>query len=178
MTSVKHFKDSEKIPPAMQKIFENIVICTDEFCTKHLNDEYAMLLRKLTATLCRKRPSPLLHGNFQTWAAGMIHAIGMVNFLFDRSQNPYLSSKDLCAFFDLAQSTVSSKSKQIRDLLRISQCDLNWTLPSKIEDNPLAWMVSINGFIADVRYLPLEFQEEAFRKGLIPYIPAQRQAEK
>ena len=73
---------------------------------------------------------------------------------------------------------MSNKSKQIRDLLKITQFDLNWTLPSKIEDRPLAWMISINGFIADARHLPLEIQEEAFRKGLIPYIPAQKQVGK
>jgi hypothetical protein len=171
MPRMKHLKDPEQIPQSMEEIFESITQCIDNFCREHLNEEYASLLRKLAATLCRKRPSPLLHGNLQTWIAGMVHAIGMVNFLFDRSQKPYLSSGDLCASFGLAQSTVSNKSKQIRDLLKISQFDLNWTLPSKIEDSPLAWMISINGFIADVRYLPLEIQEEAFRKGLIPYIP-------
>jgi Domain of unknown function (DUF6398) len=174
MPRMKHLKNPEQIPLSMEKIFENIAQCIDDFCTKHLNEEYASLLRKLAANLCRKRPSPLLHGNLQTWIAGMVHAIGMVNFLFDRSQTPYLSSSDLCASFGLAQSTVSNKSKQIRDLLKISQFDLNWTLPSKIEDRPLAWMISINGFIADVRYLPLEIQEEAFRKGLIPYVPSKQ----
>jgi hypothetical protein len=31
-----------------------------------------------------------------------------------------------------------------------------------------------NGLIADVRYLPLEIQEEAFQKGLIPYVSSLR----
>jgi hypothetical protein len=44
-------------------------------------------------------------------------------------------------------------------------------LPSRLEDNPLAWMVMVNGFIVDVRDMPREVQEEAFRKGLIPYLP-------
>jgi hypothetical protein len=171
MARMKHLKNPEKIPQTMELLFESIVKSINDFCKEHLNEEYASLLRKLAATLCRKKPSPLLNGNLQTWIAGMVHAIGMVNFLFDRSQNPYLSSADLCAAFGLAQSTVSNKSKQIRDLLKITQFDLNWTLPSKVEDRPLAWMISINGFIADVRHLPLEIQEEAFRKGLIPYIP-------
>ena len=38
----------------------------------------------------------------------------------------------------------------------------------------MAWMIEINGFIVDARNLKREFQEEAFRKGLIPYIPADR----
>jgi hypothetical protein len=29
----------------------------------------------------------------------------------------------------------------------------------------------VNGFIIDVRHAPREIQEEAFRKGLIPYLP-------
>ena len=32
-------------------------------------------------------------------------------------------------------------------------------------------MIQVNGLIADARHLPREIQEEAFRKGLIPYIP-------
>jgi hypothetical protein len=37
-------------------------------------------------------------------------------------------------------------------------------------------MIQVNGLIADVRRLPRPIQEEAFRKGLIPYIPADRTA--
>ena len=36
----------------------------------------------------------------------------------------------------------------------------------------MAWMIQVNGLIADARQLPREIQEAAFRKGLIPYIPA------
>ena len=43
--------------------------------------------------------------------------------------------------------------------------------------NPLAWMIQVNGLIADARRLPREVQEEALRKGLIPYIPGDRENE-
>jgi hypothetical protein len=33
-------------------------------------------------------------------------------------------------------------------------------------------MLEVDGFIQDVRTLPLEIQVEAFAKGLIPYVPA------
>jgi len=33
-------------------------------------------------------------------------------------------------------------------------------------------MIQVNDLILDARHLPTEVQEEAFRKGLIPYIPA------
>lgn len=172
MTKIKHFKEPEKVPLPMQKTFDDIVSCTDEFCKKHLSGEYAELLRKMTAVLCRKRPSPLLYGSLQTWTAGMVHAIGTMNFLFDPSQKPYLSSSALCNCFGLAQSTVSNKSKQIRDMLKMSYRDANWLLPSKIENRSSVWTVTVNGFLVDARSLPIHLQEIAFRKGLIPYIPA------
>ena len=59
-------------------------------------------------------------------------------------------------------------------MLKIRPSDPRWTLPSRMEENPMAWMIEIHGFIVDARILKREFQEEAFRKGLIPYIPADR----
>ena len=41
----------------------------------------------------------------------------------------------------------------------------------------MAWMIEVNGLIMDARRLPREIQEEAFRKGLIPYIPADHPGE-
>jgi hypothetical protein len=38
----------------------------------------------------------------------------------------------------------------------------------------MIWMVMVNGFIMDIRSAPLELQEEALRKGLIPYLPKQK----
>ena len=52
--------------------------------------------------------------------------------------------------------------------------DPEWCLPSRLEDNPLVWMLTVNGLIMDIRDAPREAQEVAFRKGLIPYIPADR----
>ena len=53
----------------------------DAFCKQHVNDDYADLCRKLTAKLGRKRPSPLVSGLPNTWACGIVRAIGWVNFL-------------------------------------------------------------------------------------------------
>jgi hypothetical protein len=49
--------------------------------------------------------------------------------------------------------------------------DPNWSLPSRLQSNPMAWMLSVNGMLVDVRRMPREVQEIAFEKGLIPYIP-------
>ena len=45
-----------------------------------------------------------------------------------------------------------------------------------MDSNPLVWMLNVNGFTIDARSAPREFQEAAFKNGLIPYIPADRTA--
>jgi len=162
---------SQNVPKEMQGRFNEIIQLTDAFSQAHLNDEYAQICRELAATLCRKRPSPLIRGKANTWACGVIHALGMVNFLFDSSQTPHVSSSQIWEYFGLSSSTMQTRSKQIRDLLGISQLDTDWTLPSRVDRNPLIWMLQVNGLVMDMRYAPREIQEEAFLKGLIPYIP-------
>ena len=76
--------------------------------------------------------------------------------------------------FGIAESTGAAKLKEIRTMLRIRQFDHHWSLPSRMDDNPMAWMVQVNGFLMDVRDAPREVQEIAFQKGLIPYIPAEK----
>jgi len=162
---------SQQVPKDMQTRFDDITQLTDAFSQAYLNDEYASLCRQLTATLCRKRPSPLSQGKAATWACGIIHAVGTVNFLFDASQKPHVPASQIASYFSLSSSTMQARSKQIRDLLDMYQFDPEWTLPSMVDQNPLIWMLEVNGFIIDVRHAPREIQEEAFRKGLIPYIP-------
>lgn len=164
-------KKSENVPKAMQAKFDAIVAITNDFAKAHLNDEYAQLVRYAVAALCRKRPSPIAKGRDKTWACGVTHAIGMVNFLSDPSQTPHMSAKDLYAAFGVGASTGSAKSKLVRDTLNMYQMDPDWCLPSMLDDNLMAWMISVNGFMLDARSLPRHIQEEAFAKGLIPYVP-------
>ncbi len=162
---------SQQVPKDMQGRFDEITQLTDTFSQTYLTEEYANLCRELTATLCRKRPSPLSQGKAATWACGIIHAVGTVNFLFDASQKPHVPASQIASYFSLSSSTMQAKSKQIRDVLDMYQMDPNWTLPSMVNDNPLVWMIQVNGLIIDARYAPREIQEEALSKGLIPYIP-------
>lgn len=162
---------TEKVPEKMRPIYENIVALTDAVCRTHLNQEYADLSRKMVATLSRKRPSPLAGGRAKTWAAGIVYALGQVNFLFDKSQTPSMGARNLCALFDVNQNSASAKAKLIRDTLNINRFDHRWLLPSQIAKSPIVWLVSVNGMLMDIRTLSRPIQEEAFRKGIIPYIP-------
>jgi len=165
---------SEAVPAAMEPVYAGIVALTNSFCQQYLNDEYSVLIRELAAALARKRPSPLGRGKPEIWACGIVYALGTVNFLFDKSQTPHLRADELCAAFGISQSSGANKAKQIRDMFGMFQLDPQWCLPSLVGENPMVWMLKVNGLMVDVRQMPREVQEIAFRKGLIPYIPADR----
>jgi hypothetical protein len=159
------------IPKEMQDKYNEITEMISAFCEENLNEEYKLLCFQLCAALCRKRQSPLAKGKTNIWACGIVHAIGTVNFLFDPDQSPNMKVKELYEKFGVNGSTGSAKSKLISDLMKIGIFDPNWSLPSKIENNPMVWMVLVNGLLIDVRYAAKEIQEEAYKKGLIPYLP-------
>ena len=77
--------DELKIPNATRPVAEEIITITDVVCATLLDAEYAVLARQVVATLARKRPSPLLSGRRATWAAGVVYALGQINFLDARS---------------------------------------------------------------------------------------------
>jgi hypothetical protein len=165
---------SKRIPENMRATYDMIVTLTDDVCNKHLNNEYGQLARDMAAVLCRKRPSPLASGQPRTWACGILHELGRINFLSDPSTQPTMRMAELCAAFGVGQSTAAAKAAVIRSRLGLNRLDPSWTLPSLFDRNPLVWMAEVNGFLVDLRVMPREVQEIAFEKGLIPYIPADR----
>ncbi|MEQ9412006.1 MAG: DUF6398 domain-containing protein [Fuerstiella sp.] len=165
-----------RITREVQPVFKAIAGLVNDFCKEHLNAEYADLCRQLTEKLARKRPSPLVSGKPNSWACGIVRTIGWVNFLDDPTQEPHMKLTAIDKVFGVGESTGQGKSKLIRRTLKIRRSDPEWSLMSQLEENPLAWMVQIDGLYVDARMLKREFQEEAFRKGLIPYLPEPRTA--
>jgi hypothetical protein len=161
---------STKIPGGWEQTYSALTGLTDRFCAEHLSQEYADLARFAIAALCRKRPSPLSNGNAQTWACAVLYALGQINFLSDKIAKPTMAMAELCAHFGIAASTGGNKAKLVRQALGIQQFDHRWTLPSRLDDSPLAWLIEVNGLIADARNLPPAVQQVAVSKGLIPYV--------
>ncbi len=164
-----------RIPEALRNQVEAIFALTDEFCSQHLDAEYAELCRKLVAKLARKRPSPLLRGDLRIWAGAAIYTVGNVNFLFDRSQSPHLSAGDLSNLIGSPQRTLADKSKLIRDLLNIDIAEPEFCRRKLLKNHPYAYLVQMKdtGFIVDARTLPPEVQLDFRRRGIIPDLPAQ-----
>jgi Domain of unknown function (DUF6398) len=164
------------VPKSMQSVYDAIVSLTDTICDKYLDSEYKKLSRAMAAALCRKRQSPLGSGQPRTWACGIVYVLGRLNFLNDPSFPPHMKTADLAAAFGVGESAVHSKARVIEEALGVTTLDPQWTVPSLVERNPLTWMAEVGGFIVDLRTMPRDVQEQAFEAGIIPYIPADRNA--
>jgi Domain of unknown function (DUF6398) len=86
-----------------------IVAMTDEFCRDHLNEEYAVLCRRMAETLARKRPSPLVSGKPNAWACGIVRTVGWVNFLSDPTQEPHMKTTAIDSAFGVGESNWPSE---------------------------------------------------------------------
>jgi len=162
-------KEIGRVPNALRARVGEIVALSDMVCAKHLDQEYAMLCRRLVAKLARKRPSPIVHGDERVWAAAALYAIGQNNFLFDPTQTPHLSADDLSRLTGVPERTMSSMAKRVRDAVGLHiPMDPGFCRRELLADHPLAWLVKVDGVIVDARLLPAELQAEARRRGLIP----------
>lgn len=160
------------VPHAVRPYVDEVVAVTDTVCRDHLDEEYADLCRAVVAKLGRKRPSPLTRGDVRIWAAGVIYVVGQLNFLFDPSQTPHASAEQLSAWLGVKKTTMGNKARLIRDTLKLSHFDTEFTRRDLVESNPLTWLLQVDGILVDIRTAPLHLQLQAFELGLIPYVPA------
>lgn len=163
-----------EVPKTYTIRFTEIVGLPDRFCDAHLNAEYKDLCREMAVVVCQAG-SPVLKGKSEGWAAGIVYAVGRVNFLTDPSQTPHMKSAEVAEGIGVSGATMQAKARIIREGLDLMPFDPDWCLPSKMDDNLLVWMLMVNGILVDIRYAPREAQVVAYEKGLIPYIPADRQ---
>jgi hypothetical protein len=72
----------------------------------------------------------------------------------------------------VAKSTMSAKASHISSVLALGVFEPDLSRAELLEDNPLAWLVSVNGLVVDARMLPAELQRAAHAQGLIPFVAA------
>ena len=143
----------------IKKREKKLLELTATFCGQHLDNDYAQLCEKLIKKLGRKRDVPFQRGKLEIWAAAVIHALGSINFLFDKSFEPYISLDQLNDYFGTKKSTVTNKSKQIKDLLKLWHFSPEFSTQHVAENNPFNDMVMVDGFIVPLSELPEDLQE-------------------
>ena len=166
---------STEISEEVLSKFKAIVALIDAFCKRHLNEEYVRMCRRLAMALARKQPSPLVRGSEKVWACGIVRTIGWANMLDDPKSSPYMKLIDIDPEFGVANSTGQGKCMAIKRMFGIGRLDVDWTIPSRLAINPLVWKVWVGENLVDIRQESREKQEAAYRKGLIPWIPADRE---
>lgn len=141
--------DFSSIPKATRDWFMAISKMTDAFCNERLDEDYAGLCRYVAGKLARKRDNKISRGKREIWAAGIIYAVGQMNFLFDKSFEPYQSADDICQYFGTSKSTTSQKAKLIRDLIGMDDYwDPEYSTSYMRNKNPFEkFCMTKNGFI-------------------------------
>lgn len=139
---------------------EELISLVSSFCNQKLNDEYSQLCIKMIQKLGRKRSCPFERGKLEIWAATIIYTIGTMNFLFDKSFEPYIQSRDIHDFFGTKSSTVSAKVREVRDLLSLSPYfDKNFSTSDMNSQNPFNSRVEVDGLLLTIESLPEEYQQ-------------------
>ena len=162
---------AEQISVDARSRFDEITALTDAFCHQHLNAEYRDGCRRLAAAICLAG-GPIHQGKAASWAAGIAYTLGRVNFLTDPAQSLHMRNEDIARAFGVSAATMQSKSRNIREGLEIMLLDPRFTLPSRLDQNPLAWLIEVNGLLMDAHSAPRDAQVAACQAGLIPYVPA------
>ncbi|MBN1978379.1 MAG: hypothetical protein JW918_13360 [Anaerolineae bacterium] len=151
----------------IEAISQDLIRLTGEFCDQYLDEEYKQLAEKLILKMKRKRQVPFLQGRVNTWAAAVIYALGQINFLFDRSSEPYIAAADIPRYFGVSQSTVGQKAKLIRDMFGLFYWHPEFSTQATRGSDPFKGMVMVDGLIVPVGMLPPEVQEELRRRGIV-----------
>ncbi len=131
----------------IKQIEKELLELTAGFCAQKLDNDYAQLCEKLILKMGRKRQVPFQTGKVEIWAAAVISALGSINFLFDKTFNPYATPDDICNYFGTKKSTVSAKALIIKDMFNMSYYCTEFSTQYMQANNPFNKMVMMDGFI-------------------------------
>ena len=106
--------------------YDEIVEKITSFSNEYLNEEYKNICIEATKTLFLNNEEQVKKGKSFSWGAGIVHAIGTVNDLFDTKNKLYIKALDLYKEFGVSSSTGSSKSKEVRRLLNLDENSEKW----------------------------------------------------
>lgn len=163
--------DQVDVPSDVRPYADQVVAVTDAVCWEHLDEEYADLWRALVGKLGAEATLAADSRGVRIWAAGVVYAVGQLNFVFDPEQTPHTTADQLSEWLGVKKSTMANKARLIRDSLKLSPFDTQFMRKDLVEASPLTWILQVDGIPVDIRRAPAHLQVQAFELGLIPTSP-------
>jgi len=114
--------------PEVEQKKEEVLAPIREFCAKQLDEEYLQLSIKMIDKLAIKHEFQFMKGKNHVWSAGIIYALGSINFLFDKSFEPCCSLDDIYNFFGTKQTTTGNKYREIKEMLNLKTFDKEFSI--------------------------------------------------
>ena len=112
-----------------------------------------------------------MSGKIEIWSAAVIHALGTIDFLFDKSFDPYTTVDEINVFFGTNKSSTGQKSKVIRDLLNLGYFDSEFSTQRAKQNNPFDKLTMVNGFFVFKDSLAKAPPQASLLKVIPPKVP-------
>jgi len=135
-----------------------------DYAKRYLNQDYLTLCANVFEDLLDQDETIFIRGKAEIWAASIVWSVGSLNFLGDKSFEPYATLADVCSFFNANTSTIGQKASKIKDLLDISIWSSEYRLPDSSIGNFVDNLVMTeDGFIVTKDMLDDDEGEEKFQ---------------
>ncbi len=167
------FEAINDIPEELLSKFDNAYTLLLKFILKYEVGTLGILSLEMLISFAIQFPGEFKKGRPASWAAGIIHAIGTINFLSDPDYEPYIEDKEIYSFFKVSQSTMQSKSRVIKDLFQLFYVDTEWSTPENLLACDMFWEFETEDGIIDFREAPEDAQLAAVKDDFIPVAPFQ-----
>lgn len=131
-----------------------LIDLTRTFCIQEINEEYAALCEKLIKKMGRKREVPFKRGKPEIWAAAVISTIGSINFLFDKSFEPYIASRSIHNHFGTKSSTATNKAAEIKKMFNLWYYNSEFSTGHMQENDPFSDLVMVDDLMLPLNSLP------------------------
>jgi hypothetical protein len=119
-----------------------------EYCQSSLDDEfYEVCVLLLEDSVLNE--FPLLKSKVQSWAAGIVHAAGRINYLFDSDSELYRPASEIAGYFGVSLSTMFVKSRLIFEGLDTNVLDPRYCIERVLENHPLTQFAEMIELLAD-----------------------------
>ncbi len=105
------------VPKATLARYEEISQILDQFCGEFLDPEARELFDRALKKICRKRPSPIVFGDSEHWACGIVYALCSYYGLFYESKEDRVSASSILDYFDESKSSAARITKIVKEIL-------------------------------------------------------------